>query len=173
MTTPPIPYLWDGDSFRPASNFAHTCGKHFVAGETYRLVEFEDRTAASHNHLFACISEVWHQLPDDTRATRFPSTEALRKFVQIKAGHCDVTQITANSKAEAERLATFARRLDSGYALVLVSGAVVTAFTAKSISKRDLNRPEFQAVKDKMLTALAEMIGTSPDTLSANAGQSA
>lgn len=169
--TAPIPFRWEGDCFVPMPGHAKRCDQAFVVGQVYRLVEHEDRSQASHNHYFAAVNDAWQNLPEHL-AERFPTAEHLRKFALIKAGFADSRQLVASSKAEAVRLAAFIRPADE-YAIVTVSDAVVTVWTARTQNQRAMNRADFQASKDGVLRVLAELIGTTPTTLSANAGQAA
>ena len=84
MTIPPIPMRWEGDVMRPRS--ARLADKHFVVGMTYRLVEHQERSTATHNHYFAAINEAWQSLPDHLMA-EYPSPEHLRKKMLIRAGY--------------------------------------------------------------------------------------
>ncbi len=167
----PIPYRWEGDCFIPMPGFGKRCDEAFVVGEVYRLSEHQDRSDASHRHYFACINEAWENLTEHM-AAQFPTPDHLRKFALIKAGHADSRQMVASSKAEAVRLAAFIKPIDD-YALVLVDGAVVTVWTARTQNMRAMDRKTFQASKDAVLAIVAEMIGTTPAALSANAGQAA
>lgn len=169
--TAPIPMRWDGESFTPLPRFAGECDKLFVVGQVHRMVEVQDRSAKSHAHFFAAVSEAWANLPDHL-AERFPTADHLRKFALIKGGWADSRQIVAASKAEAVRLAAFIRPMDA-YAVVTVDGSVVTVWTARSQDMRSMGATEFQRSKDAVLRIIAEMIGTTADTLAANAGRAA
>lgn len=171
MSNNPIPFQWQGDAFTPAPGFARRCDELFVVGQVYRLVEQEDRSAASHRHFFACINTAWENLPE-AAAAQFPSPEHLRKFALIKAGYADSRTLVASSKAEAVRLAAFVRPLDT-FAVVTVSDAAVTVWTARSQSARAMGKKDFQESKDRVLDIIAGLIGTDPATLSAQAGQAA
>lgn len=166
-----IPFRWEGDSFVPATGFARRCDELFVVGQVYRLAEQEDRSAASHRHYFACINTAWENLPE-AAAGQFPSPEHLRKFALIKAGYADSRTLVASSKAEAVRLAAFVRPLDT-FAVVAVSEATVTVWTARSQSAKAMGKRDFQESKDRVLDIIAGLIGTDPATLSAQAGQAA
>lgn len=170
MTTP-IPFRWEGDCFTPMPGFGRRCDELFVVGQVYRLVEHEDRSAASHRHYFACINTAWENLPP-AAAERFPTPEHLRKFALVKAGYADSRTLVASSKAEAQRLAAFVKPMDS-FALVVVSEATVTVWTARSQSVKAMGRADFQASKDAVLDVIAALIGTDPATLAATAGQAA
>lgn len=169
---PPIPFRWTGEVFEPLPRWAKDCDREFVVGQVYRLVEQQDRSQASHAHYFACIKEAWQSLPDHL-AEHLPSPEHLRKFALIKAGYADSCQFVASSKAEAARVREFVKKLNvDGYALVTVSGAVTTVWTARSQSMKAMGRKEFQASKDAVLDVIAGLLGTTRDALN-SAGQAA
>ena len=101
MTGGPILYRWDGEAMTPATQrFAREADKQFVVGEEYPLIVHEHRSAASHKHYFAAISDAWESLPE-SMAGEFPTSEHLRKRALIMAGYRDERSIVAASKAEA------------------------------------------------------------------------
>lgn len=164
MSVPPIPMTWDGDAFVPASaHWARLADKHFVVGQTYPLEVREDRSSASHRQYFSCINEAWQNLPDHL-AERFATPDHLRKYALIKTGWRDERSIACSSKAEALRLSVFVRAMDD-FAIVTVSEAVITVYTAKSQSLKAMGKADFQKSKDDVLGLLASMIGTNADEL--------
>ncbi|MFL7901509.1 hypothetical protein ACJ41P_10280 [Azospirillum argentinense] len=167
----PIPFRWEGDSFAPMPGFARRCDEVFVVGQVYRLTEEEDRSAASHRHYFACINAAWENLPERLAAD-FPTPDHLRRYALIRAGYADSRTLVASSKAEAVRLAAFVKPMDS-YAVVVVSDATVTVWTARSQSAKAMGKKDFQESKDRVLDVIAGLIGTDPATLSTQAGQAA
>lgn len=154
--TSPILFQWDGEAMVPRR--PRIADKHFVVGQIYPLEVREDRSHVSHAHYFACIANAWQNLPEDL-AERFRNPDALRKFALIKAGYRDERSIACASKAEAQRLAAFIEPMDS-FAVVVVSEATVSVFTAKSQSMRAMGKVEFQKSKDAVLDVLAKMLGT-------------
>ena len=141
MTTPPpLPFTWDGEAMRPRQPRA--ADRAYVVGEGYTLAPVEDRSAASHRHYFAQIAEAFASLPE---GSGFASAEHLRK-------------------AAAERVAAFLRPLDE-YAVVSVSGGSVVMLTAKSQSVRAMGKAQFEASKEAVLNAVAELVGVTPDAL--------
>lgn len=152
----PIIYSWDGETMVPLPRFHKRCDEVFVVGETYTLVPHEERSGVSHRHYFACVKSAWDNLPE-LEAERFPTPDHLRKFALIKAGYRDERTFVAASKAEAVRLAAFMRPMDQ-YAVVIVSNAVVTVYTAKSQSMKAMGKKEFQRSKEAVLDVLANMI---------------
>jgi hypothetical protein len=167
--TPPMRMLWDGEAFIP--KVPALADRHYVVGETYSLVPHEDRSAASHNHYFASVTEAHNNLPEHL-AERFPTPEHLRKFALIKAGYRDERSIVCASKAEALRVKAFVEPIDD-YALVIADGALVTVFTAKSQKLRAMGKKAFAESKDAVLRVISEMIGTDAGTLQANTARAA
>jgi hypothetical protein len=155
--TAPIQFSWDGDSFVPLARFRKTCDHEFVVGEIYRLAVQEERSAVSHNHYFACLNEIWKNLPDEL-AARYPSVEHLRKRALIKAGYFDERSLVLGSPEQAQAVATLVNAMDD-YAVVVVRDAVIKVFTAKSQSAKAMDKREFQRSKTLVLEILADLIG--------------
>jgi hypothetical protein len=156
-----LPFRWSGEVMTPLH--PRRADAAFVIGEVYTLAEVQGRSAASHNHYFAALNDAWLNLPED-KAERFPTADHLRKWALIRAGYRDERSIVCASKAEAQRVAAFLKPMDD-YAVVVVSEAVVTVYTAKSQSVKAMGKQDFQASKDAVLTVLAEMIGVEPAQL--------
>lgn len=161
-TAPPIQFQWDGESMVP--RVPKLADAHFVVGEVYTLGERQMRSQASHNAYFAQVHDAWQNLREDI-AERFPSPDHLRKYALIRAGYRDERSITCASKAEAQRFAAFVKPIDD-FALVVVSEATVTIYTAKSQSMKAMGKAEFQKSKDAVLEVLSRLIGTTPTELS-------
>lgn len=171
MMDTPVIYQWTGDSMVPQARFAKACDRAFVVGQHYRLIPHEERSMASHRHYFSAVNDAWTNLPDHL-AERFPTSESLRKWALIKAGYRDERSIVAASKAEAQRLAAFVRPMDD-FAVVVVSEATVSVYTAKSQSVRAMGKATFEASKSAVLDVLAGMVGVDTATLERNAGRAA
>ena len=164
--TSPVTFRWTGVAMVPHGRFAALCERQFGRGEDYRLVTYEQRSEKSHDHFFVTVAEAFKNLREDD-AIRFPTEDHLRKWALIKAGYADERSVVCSSKAEAVRLAAFVRPLDD-YAVVAVSGAVVTVWTAKSQSLRAMSKATFQKSKDAVLGILAAMIGVTAEILKSN-----
>jgi hypothetical protein len=158
-----LPCVWNGDSFEPLPGFRKRADAAFVVGQAYHMETVEERTARTHRHYFACVNAAWQSLPDHL-AGQHPTPDHLRKFALIKAGFADSRQIVAASRAEALRLAAFIRPMDE-YAVVSVSEAVVTVWTAQSQSMRAMGKERFKASKDGVLAAIETMLDLEPGTL--------
>lgn len=151
----PVIFEWTGEAMAPARGFAKLCDEQFVVGERYRMVQEAERSKRSHDHYFACLEEAWRNLPERYDG-RWPTAEHLRKWALIQAGYRDERSIVAASKAEALRVADFVKPMDE-YAVVLVSEAVVTVYTAKSQSRKAMGK-EFQKSKSDVLDVLARLV---------------
>jgi hypothetical protein len=171
MPAPPILYEWHGDCMKPVGRFAKECDRLFVIGERYKLAEHADRSQASHGHYFAALAEAWANLPE-REAERHMTAEHLRKYALIKCGYADQQDFVTNSKAEAIRLAAVIGSIDE-YAVVTISGNVVTRWTAQSQSMRAMGKKAFQESKQSVLDYVAGLVGVSPDELSSNAARAA
>lgn len=167
---PPLRFDWtDEGVMRP--KIPRLADKHYVVGLEYMLVPHEERSMRSHRFYFASVNEAWKNLPEDM-AERYQTSDHLRKWALIKAGYRDERSIVAASKAEAQRIAAFVRPMDE-YAIVRVSEAVVTIYTAKSQKMRAMGKDQFRASIDAVLDVVSQMIGTTPAALAANAEQAA
>lgn len=109
-------------------------------------------------------------LPEDI-ADQYPSAEHLRKRALIQAGFYNEDVIDAGTTAGALRVAAYLRGKDD-FAFVIVRGPIVSVRTAKSQSRRAMNRHEFQASKTALMDVVAEMIGV-PPALLAGQGEAA
>lgn len=160
MTVPPLPCVFDGEgAFRVLPNFVRKACESYGAGEIVALVAWEERSTASHNHLFAVVHEAWQNLP--ARYSLMPwaqSSEALRKHALIATGHCDVEAFVCMFQTEAHRLAGVLRRHGPDYAVVMVDGKTVTRLTAKSMSRKSMDREAFQKAKDDVLGFIADLL---------------
>lgn len=149
-TFPPLTCDWDGEVFRPLH--PRRADNYLTVGERYSLVQYEDRSAATHSHQFAWLHDAWQNLPEDI-ADQYPSPEHLRKRALIDAGFYDETIIDAGTNAAAIRVAAAIQAIDT-FALVFVRKCFVIRRTAKSQSRRAMKKEEFQASK----TAIMEVI---------------
>ncbi|MBN8968955.1 MAG: hypothetical protein J0G95_10895 [Rhizobiales bacterium] len=136
----------------------------FVVGQHYSLIEHEERSTATHNHEFAWLKEAWMNLPENL-ADIYPTQEHLRKRALIEAGFYDETIIDAGTNAAALRVASAIRAREE-FSLVIVRGPAVVIRTAKSQSRRAMNKKEFQASKTAIMEMIAGMIGATPAALS-------
>lgn len=157
----PQGFTWDGEAMVPRSRML--ADKAYTVGETYLLVTHEMRTSATHNHEFAWLRDAWLNLPENL-SDQFPTQEHLRKRALIDAGFYDETIIDAGSNAAALRVASAFRSREE-FSLVIVRGPAVVIRTAKSQSRRSMNKQEFQASKTAILEVISNLIGIVPAQL--------
>lgn len=172
---PPIKFQWDGEALVPSSGFWRREADHYlVVGQTYRMVEEQERSPASHRHEFAFVKEAWNSLPEHLEAD-YPSPEHLRKTALIRTGFCTMVQHPCATKAEADRLrATLGAYVDK-YAIVQIDEErpnVVTVLTAESQSHHAMDRKRFQASKTAIMEFIGDMLGVDPAAL-ASVGEAA
>lgn len=161
----PQGFTWDGDAMVPRS--PKLADKAYCVGETYLLVPHEERSSAAHNHEFAWLKDAWLNLPENL-ADQFPTQEHLRKRALIDAGFYNETIVDAGSNAAAIRVAAAFRQIDD-FSLVIVRGVHVIRRSAKSQSRRSMNKQEFQASKEAILEVVSNMIGVKPEALTGQA----
>ena len=155
---------WDGEVLRPTSSFwAGRADQDYVVGEVYEIEPVEERSMASHRHMFAVLKEGWRNLPESVSA-QFPTVDALRARLLIQTGYRDQTSIVCGSNAVAERVASFGRSLDP-YAVVIVHGSTVIHMKAQSQSIRAMGKKRFQESKEAILGLLATIIEVGPEAL--------
>lgn len=169
MNTPALIFTWDGEAMVP--KVPRLADKYFVVGETYPLAVQEGRSTATHNHEFAWLHDAWANLPEDL-AELYPSAEHLRKRALIEAGFYDEQIVDAGSNAAAIRVASAFRSREE-FSLVVVRGPLVVIRTAKSQSRRAMNKQEFQKSKTAILEIISGMVGVTPETLKSEAGRAA
>jgi hypothetical protein len=171
MKPRPVRFQWNGEAMLPEPRFATLCDRQFVVGEFYTLIPHEQRSRASHKHFFAVVAEVWSNLPDRL-ALRFPTSEHLRKWALIRCGYADKKEIVLASDTDAERVGTFMRTLDT-YAVITLSGPVITVYTAQSQAESAMGGKLFQEAKRDVLEFLANLIEVERKTLEAEASRNA
>lgn len=171
MTSAPLLYQWNGEAMVPHRRFQAEADRSFVVGESYRLVEWHDRSTATHNHEFAFVAEAWAQLPEHL-TEQFKTPEHLRKRALIDAGFFNQQEVDAGSHAAALRVANFIAAMDE-YSVVVVRGPIVIKRSPKSQSRRAMGKEEFQSSKQAVLEIVSALIDVKPETLARNAGRAA
>lgn len=166
---PPVEFTWDGEAMIPRR--PRIADRYYIVGEDYSLVIHEDRSTSTHNHEFAWLHEAWTNLPESL-ADLYPTAEHLRKRALIEAGYYDEQVVDVGSRAAALRVAAAIRSREE-FSLVITRGPIVVIRTAKSQSRRAMNKAEFQDSKTKIMDIIAAMIGTPADALARNAGRAA
>jgi hypothetical protein len=91
MTAAPLQFRYEGDGqfVAAAPYFARRADQAYVVGQTYKMAEQYDRSAASHAHQFAWLHDAWLSLPERYRNEPWAQTsEHLRKYALIRTGYC-------------------------------------------------------------------------------------
>lgn len=157
----PIAFRWDGDAMIPLHPKA--ADREFVVGEVYPLIQHEDRSISSHNHEFGWLKDAWLNLPEQL-ADIYPTPEHLRKRALIDCGFYDETAVDAGTIAAAIRVAAAFRSREE-FSLVIVCGSIVLIRTAKSQSRRAMDKKTFQDSKTAIIDLIAGMVGVKPQEL--------
>ncbi len=158
---PPLPLRWTGEAFEPASpGWARRCDALLVAGQTYTLVEHQERSSKTHAHFFASVHELWQSLPEALTA-ELPSPDHARRRALIMTGHHTQQDVVCASKAETLRLAAMVKSLDE-YAVAVIKDNVVKILRAKSQDYRSMDRATFAASKQSVLDYLSDLVGSDP-----------
>jgi hypothetical protein len=166
------PFQWRSGTFVPTTPcFVKKCNDTFEDGRRYVFVEHRDRSAASHSHYFACLTEAWANLPEEF-AVEFPTVEHLRKYALIKAGYFIKEEVVLSTAEDARRVAAFCDNRDD-YRICIVNGNVLSRYTAKSQSMKEMGRKPFEESKQAVLVIVADMCGIDLVTLTSNAGRAA
>jgi len=129
-----------------------------TSAHAYRMIVAAERSAASHRHYMAAVTEAWKNLPEHL-AEEFPTPDALRRWALIRTGYCDTVKVVGHRRSM--------RRIE-GYSVVEVDAeGTMTIRTARSQSFAAMGKKEFDASKTAVLDYLASLIDTSVDELKA------
>lgn len=150
------PCYFDGEAFVPSSRFhLRRAQEDFAAGEIVSLNVEKERSAKTHAHQFATISDHWSNLPESMANQPFAkSSDSLRKHALIQTGHGNCEVIVCGSKTAAERVGAYLGHMATkahGYAIVDVRDATVKVFTPHSQSKAEMGAEDFQRSKQDVL----------------------
>ena len=174
MKIEPVAFLWDGRAMIPLDRFHALARWQFRPGKEYALIPHQGRSMKAHGLFFKAVEVAWQNLPEewqrrrDSNLERFPTSTHLRKWALIQEGFCDEHVQPCATREEAMQVAALCRSLDE-YAVINVSGAVVTVWTAQSQDHHNMGHDEFQRSMDKVLGRVSQMLGISIDELTDNA----
>jgi hypothetical protein len=161
----PVPILmsWNGDQFDPLDRFRKLCDERYVVGEIYSIEAQQPRSKASHSHYFACLHKAWLNLPPPWDA-KFPTEDHLRAYALIKCHYYDLKQLVCQTPAQAAAVSAFMGDVKE-MSVVELEGPVISVFTAKSQSMREMGRKAFQQSKQDVLDYVSDLIGVDVTTL--------
>lgn len=163
MSAPGTLFRWDAIAEAMVPRYPRLAKQRYEPDHDYLLADVEDRSDVSHKHEFAWLREAWKSLPE-TLAEQFPTAEHLRKRALIDAGFYDETIVDAGSNAAALRVAACLKGVDD-FALVFVRGLFVIRRTAKSQSRRAMEKAEFQRSKTAIMEVVADLLGVPVSSL--------
>jgi hypothetical protein len=166
----PLYYEWTGDGMRPVGRLLNQARRVFQIGQVYRLEISEERSESSHRHYFAAVREAWMQLPED-KSLQYPSEDHLRRWALIATGWHHERNIECKTPEEAARIAAIVKPLDN-YAVILQRENVVRIYTAKSQSRKNMNKEDFQKSSEAVLDKLSQVIGVRQSQLEKEAARS-
>lgn len=161
--------MWKDEArvFVPADRQLAYCHNEFGDGEIITFERNEERSEASHSHLFAWLNEAWLQLPESL-VIEYPTVEILRAKALIRTGFFNESDTVCESRHDAAIIAGYIKRTKP-YTIVEIRGNIIKEYTAKSQSRRSMKKQEFQDSKDKILQFVSDLIGVSPEKLRENA----
>jgi hypothetical protein len=137
----------------PLPCFLRQCQEQFLVDAEYPLAMLDTRSRASHSHYFACIHEIFVNLPDG----RFKHEDHFRKHTLIEAGFCTMRTIVCEDEEKAINVAV---NVDTeSCPIIVLKGNVVVIYEAESQSAASMGKEKFQASKTAVLEAGAAMIG--------------
>lgn len=117
-----------------------------------------DQSDPMRRRFFAIVRAVWKTLPD-ALAKQYPSPVHLRKAALCRVGWCESKVTTCGNRTSAIQVAALVSHLDR-YAIVDITGSVVTVFTARSLRKRGCPKKTFSEVSRKCLQWLSDLVGS-------------
>ncbi len=163
---------WAGGSFQPDTPSRAAC-QSLKEGERVVLDIIRSRSGRSHRHAFAELDAAWATLPEHLQSAPWAANpETFRKHLLIVCGYSHSRVVTTASPVEARHIASVLSQLATeahGYCITDVRGGVITLWTPQSMSYRTMDRDTFQAVKDALLDAAANLLGTTADRIAAGA----
>lgn len=148
--------LWDPDRkvFVPHGRSLAACEK-LEPATWYTMAMEGDWSVESHNHYFARLTELYHNLPEAT-ATRFRNFDHFRAWCLIHEGfsteQCQIYESESVAQIAAKAIAKIAP-----YSVADVSGSVLRIWTAKSQARGSMSKKEFEKSKQAVLE-LAEFL---------------
>src|SRR5262245_38379342 len=151
----PIPVVYQGDGeFRArGAAWEARCDKRFTCGETYFLIEEEQRSIESHRHQFAHLREIWLNWPEYADL-QFGTYDDLRKHALIMSGWFIEKKAAFSSNKDALQAVALATMMAREYTLFSTAGNVVITRTARSQKMRGAERmtkAEFQKSKTDVM----------------------
>lgn len=161
---PLIRARWHDGTFSPDGSASRAACQALKPNERVILDISRTRSGRSHRHAFHELDAAWASLPEAMQGAPWAANpETFRKHLLIVCGYSHSRVITTASPIEARHIASVLSQLATeahGYCITDVRGGTITLWTPQSMSYRTMNRETFQAVKDALLDAAANLLGT-------------
>lgn len=168
MKFDPVGMIWDGVSrFAVLDRFLPLARRQFIGGHEYPMIPHRPRSDKAQGLYFASIAVAWDNLPEGYDG-RFPTPEHLRKWSLVQEGYAHERAMPCSSADQARAIGQLCRELDS-FAVIQVSGDVLTIWNAMSQDKHHMGGDIFNESMQKVLERIAHMIGLSVDELTETA----
>ena len=162
-----------GCGFMPDDGESNSACKDLSNGQRVVLDLITSRSSRSHRHVFAELDAAWATLPEHLATAPWAANpDTFRKHLLIVCGYSNARVITTASPVEARHIASVLSQLATeahGYCICDVRGGVITLWTPQSMSYRSMDRDTFQTVKDALLDAAANLLGTTAQALATTA----
>jgi len=160
---------WHDGIFSPDGSSSFAACQALAQNERVVLDITRTRSGRSHRHAFHELDTAWASLPEHLHAAPWAAnTGTFRRHLLIVCGYSNVQVITTASPIEARHIASVVSQLATaahGYCITDVRGGTITLWTPQSMSYRSMDRAAFQAVKDALLGAAADLLGTTAEAL--------
>lgn len=155
---------WHDGIFSPDGTASRAACQSFKPNERVVLEINRSRSGRSHRHAFHELDAAWASLPEAMQAAPWAANpETFRKHLLIVCGYSHSRVITTASPIEARHIASVLSQLATeahGYCITDVRGGTICLYTPQSMSYRTMDRETFQQVKDALLDAAANLLGT-------------
>lgn len=157
-------------ALHPVGFYGAAAAKEMMQDGEIVLVEIDhQRSATSHKHQFAWVTEAWRSLPEAMQNMPWAETpETLRKHALIACGFHRTYTLDCGANATAQRIKAELVRSEAkaeGYAIGQVRGPVLTIWTPESQSMRAMGGKRFQESKTAIMDWIAEKLGIEPEQL--------
>jgi hypothetical protein len=162
---------WHDGAFTPDGIASRAACQSLQPNERVVLEINRTRSGKSHRHAFHELDAAWATLPEALQGAPWAANpETFRKHLLIVCGYSHSRVITTASPIEARHIASVLSQLANaahGYSICDVRGGTICLYTPQSMSYRTMDRETFQAVKDALLDAAANLLGTTADQIAA------
>ena len=135
----------------------------------------KSRSLDQHRRYFLLVAAAYEHWPE-AHEHQFTSIEALRKYLEMKAGWREIgakIPLSGVRKEHAVVLVEAAIRAAGSYAMPILHGDVLVIFRPKSISFARMPHLEFCTLNEAVANVIRDIIGVEPDQLLKEHGRAA